>query len=58
MKKLFILVSEVSVFTARHPEYTHFEEVKDKTGELVGYNASIPKRTKRTKRLSKVSHIL
>lgn len=47
MKTLFILVSELSVFTARHPEYTHFEEVKDKTGELVGYNASIPKKTKR-----------
>lgn len=55
MKQLFILVSEVSVFTARHPEYTHFEKVIDKTGELVGYNASIPKKTKR---LSKVSHIL
>lgn len=55
MKTLFILVSEVSVFTARHPEYTHFEEVRDKTGELVGYNASIPKKAKR---LLKVSHIL
>lgn len=39
MKTLFILASEVSVFTARHPEYTNFEEVKDKTGELVGYMA-------------------
>lgn len=55
MKTLFVLVSEVSVFTSRHPEYTHFERVKDKTGEVVGYNASIPKKTKR---LSKVSHIL
>ena len=46
MKTLFILVSEVSVFTSRHPEYTHFEEVRDKTGEVVGYNASIPKKLK------------
>ena len=55
MKTLFVLVSELPVFTARHPEYTHFEEVKDKTGEVVGYNAFVPKKTKR---LSKVSHIL
>lgn len=39
MKPLFILVSEVSVFTARHPEYTDFIKVKDRTGELVGYMA-------------------
>lgn len=55
MKTLFILASEVSVFTVRHPEYTHFEKVKDKTGELVGYNAFIPKKSNR---LSKISHIL
>lgn len=55
MKPLFILASEVSVFTARHPEYTHFERVKDTTGELIGYNAFIPKRSNR---LSKTSHIL
>lgn len=55
MKTLFILTSEVTVFTTRHPEYTHFERVKDNTGELVGYYASIPKKTNR---LSKVSHIL
>ena len=55
MKTLFVLVSELSVLTACHPEYTHFEEVKDKTREVVGYNASVPKKTKR---LSKVSHIL
>lgn len=55
MKPLFILASEASVFVARHPEYTHFERVKDNTGELVGYNAFIPKRNNR---LSKISHIL
>lgn len=37
MKPLFILVSEVSVFTSRHPEYTDFIKVKDRTGELIGY---------------------
>lgn len=41
MKTLFILASEVSVFTARHPEYNNFEPVKDSTKEVVGYNASI-----------------
>lgn len=47
MKSLFILASEVTVFTFRHPEYTHFERVKDKTGELIGYNVSIPKKRNR-----------
>lgn len=41
MKPLFILASEVSVFIVRHPEYTYFKKVKDKTGELVGYEAYI-----------------
>lgn len=47
MKTLFILASELTVFTFRHPEYKHFERVKDKTGEVVGYNASVPKRRNR-----------
>lgn len=39
MKTLFILASEVKVFTARHPEYTYFIKVRDRTGEFVGYMA-------------------
>ena len=41
MEKLFICASELATFKARHPEYNHFEEVKDKYGELAGYNASV-----------------
>ena len=41
MKKLFICESEFVAFTTLHPEYNHFEEVKDKYGELAGYNASV-----------------
>ena len=41
MEKLFICASELSMLKARHPEYNNFEEVKDKFGEVVGYNASI-----------------
>ena len=41
MKRLFICESEFVAFTTLHPEYNHFEEVKDKYGELAGYNASI-----------------
>lgn len=52
MKSLFILVSEVTIFTFRHPEYTHFERVKDKTGELIGYNVSIPKKRNRLSTIS------
>lgn len=52
MKPLFILVGEVKVFTFRHPEYTHFERVKDKTGEIIGYNVSIPKKRNRPSTIS------
>lgn len=41
MEKLFICASELSMFKAHHPEYNHFEEVKDKYGELAGYNVSV-----------------
>lgn len=41
MKKLFVCASELATFKARHPEYNHFEEVKNKYGELAGYNASV-----------------
>lgn len=41
MKTLFICESEFAAFTALHPEYNHFEEVKDKYDELVGYNVSV-----------------
>lgn len=41
MKKLFVCASELETFKASHPEYNNFEEVKDKFGEVVGYNASI-----------------
>ncbi len=41
MEELFVLVSELAAFKARHPEYNNFEEVKDKYGDVVGYNASI-----------------
>ena len=41
MKRLFICESEFEAFTALHPEYNHFEEVKNKYEELVGYNVSV-----------------
>ena len=41
MEILFVCASERATFKARHPEYNHFEEVKDKYGELAGYNASV-----------------
>lgn len=41
MEKLFVCTSELAAFKERHPEYNHFEEVKNKYGELAGYNASI-----------------
>lgn len=41
MKRLFICESEFVAFTALHPEYNHFEEVKDKYEELVGYYVSV-----------------
>lgn len=41
MKTLFICESEFVAFTTLHPEYNHFEEVKDKYEELVGYNVSV-----------------
>lgn len=39
--ELLICASELSVFKAHHPEYNHFEEVKDEYGEVAGYNCSI-----------------
>lgn len=41
MKKLFICESEFEAFTALHPEYNHFEEVKNQYEELVGYYVSV-----------------
>lgn len=41
MKELFVCASELAAFKERNPEYNHFEEVKDKYGELSGYNASV-----------------
>lgn len=41
MNKLFICASELSVFKTRHPEYNSFTEVKDKEGNLVGYDCEI-----------------
>lgn len=41
MEELFVLASELVAFKARHPEYNNFEEVRDKYGELAGYNASV-----------------
>lgn len=41
MKKLFICESEFVVFITFHPEYNHFEKVKNKYEELVGYNVSV-----------------
>ena len=41
MEILFVCASELVTFKARHPEYNHFEEVKDKYGELAGYNALV-----------------
>lgn len=43
MEELFVCESELLTFKARHPEYNHFEEQKDKFGELVGYSASVVK---------------
>ncbi len=40
MEELFVLISELTAFKARHPEY-NFEEAKDKYGNVVGYNASV-----------------
>ena len=41
MKTLFICESEFVAFTALHPEYNHFEEVKNQYEELVGYYVSV-----------------
>lgn len=41
MEVLFVCTSELAAFKARHPEYNHFEEVKNKYLELAGYNASV-----------------
>ena len=41
MNKLFICESELSAFKTRHPEYNSFTEVKDKEGNLVGYDCEI-----------------
>ena len=41
MAELFVCASELAAFKERNPEYNHFEEVKDKYGELAGYNASV-----------------
>ena len=41
MEILFVCASELVAFKERHPEYNHFEEVKDKYEELAGYNASV-----------------
>lgn len=48
-EELFIMSSELSTFKARHPEYNHFEEVKNKYGEVAGYNCSIVKEEKEDK---------
>lgn len=41
MKKLFVSASELVAFITFHPEYNHFEKVKNKYDELVGYNVSV-----------------
>lgn len=41
MEELFVCASELETFKARHPEYNHFEEVKNKYEELAGYNVSV-----------------
>lgn len=48
MEELFVLVSETSVFVARHPQYTYFRNVRDRTGEVVGYMASRCRNTIKT----------
>lgn len=48
-EELFIMPSELSAFKARHPEYNHFEEVKDKYGNVAGYNCSIVEEEKEDK---------
>ena len=48
-EELFIMPSELSMFKARHPEYNHFEEVKNKYGEVAGYNCSIVEEEKEDK---------
>lgn len=48
-EELFIMPSELSTFKARHPEYNHFEEVKDKYGKVAGYNCSIVEEEKEDK---------
>lgn len=40
-EELFIMPSELVTFKASHPEYNHFEEVKNKYGEVAGYNCSV-----------------
>lgn len=41
MVELFVCTSEFVSFITSHPEYNHFEEVKNKYGELVGYDVSV-----------------
>lgn len=41
MEEIFILKDELSQFQFKHPEYNHFEKVKDNYNEVIGYNASI-----------------
>lgn len=48
-EELFIMPSELSTFKDRHPEYNHFEEVKDKYGDVAGYNCSIVEEEKEDK---------
>ena len=48
-EELFIIPFELSTFKALHPEYNHFEEVKNKYGEVAGYNCSIVKEEKEDK---------
>ena len=41
MAELFVFASELAAFKKSNPEYNNFEEVKNKYGELTGYNASV-----------------
>ena len=41
MAELFVFASELAAFKEINPEYNNFEEVKNKYGELAGYNASV-----------------
>lgn len=44
MEEIFILKDELSNFQFKHPEYNHFEKVKNILNEFIGYNASIIKK--------------